>query len=165
MVSPILGFVILFNCHLPSFFSSLSIKHYFKSFNPFFIHRCSAVFNSKFMSIHFNIPSLMTSKLWITSALIRRTVVFCLESWASQPLHLCPGLPAGSALSPVSFKMCTAKLTRIQPAWPGWTFVFTNDILLYWTGWKRHDMIRYLICKKFCWRWLKVAEWCSGVNR
>ena len=76
-------------------------------------------------------PSLV---IWIGAAMLKRKVALRLGSWASQGCMITPGLPQGSALSPVLFNVYTVGITSNQLEGPGRTLSFADDGLVSRTG-------------------------------
>ena len=64
--------------------------------------------------------------MWIGNALLQRKVALRVESWASEVKSITPGLPQGSALSPVLFNVYTAGITSNQLEVPGRTLSFAD---------------------------------------
>ena len=72
--------------------------------------------------------------VWIGAAMLKRTVAMRLGSWVSNAHTITPGLPQGSALSPVLFNVYTVGITSNQLEGPGRTLSFADDVLAYRTG-------------------------------
>ncbi|XP_005100772.1 uncharacterized protein LOC101853703 [Aplysia californica] len=70
----------------------------------------------------------------IGEAMLKRRVAMRLGSWASHACTIIPGLPQGSALSPVLFNVYTVGITSSQLEGPGRTLSFMDDGLAYRTG-------------------------------
>ena len=51
---------------------------------------------------------------WIAAALMERTVAMRLGEWVSETIKIMPGLPQGSALSPVLYNVYTARLVDMD---------------------------------------------------
>ena len=78
--------------------------------------------------------------IWIGEAMLKRTVAMRLGTWASNTCTITPGLPQGSALSPVLFNVYTAGITSNQLEGPGRTLSFADDGLAYRTGRDRQEI-------------------------
>ena len=76
-------------------------------------------------------PALIT---WIAVAMLKRKVALRMGSWVSEVREITPGLPQGSALSPVLFNIYTVGITSNQLEGPGRTLSFADDILAYRQG-------------------------------
>ena len=85
-------------------------------------------------------PSLI---IWIDAAMLKRKVVLRLGSWASQACMMTPGLPHGSALSPVFFNVYTVGIASNQLEGPGRKLSFADDGLV-----SRTRKCRQTIAKK-----------------
>ena len=68
---------------------------------------------------------------WIGEAMLKRTVAMRLGTWASDACTITPGLPQGSALSPVLFNVYTVGITSNQLEGPGRTLSFADDVLAF----------------------------------
>ena len=97
--------------------------------------------------------------LWIGNALLQRKVALRVESWASEVKSITPGLPQGSALSPVLFNVYTAGITSNQLEAPGRTLSFADDILVY-----RHGRNRQEIAESVQSELNRIDEWCNDMN-
>ena len=76
-------------------------------------------------------PVLIT---WIGTAMLKRKVALRLGSWISEVREITPGLPQGSALSPVLFNVYTVGITSNQLEGPGRTLSFADDVWAYRQG-------------------------------
>ena len=72
--------------------------------------------------------------MWLGNALLKRKVAMRVDTWASEVKSITPGLPQGSALSPVLFNVYTAGITSNQLEGPGRTLSFADDVLVYRHG-------------------------------
>ena len=80
--------------------------------------------------------------LWIGNALLKRKVALRVGPWTSEVKSITPGLPQGSALSPVLFNVYTVGITSNQLEAPGRTLSFADDVLVYRHGRDREEMAR-----------------------
>ena len=80
--------------------------------------------------------------LWIGNALLKRKVALRVGPWTSDVKSITPGLPQGSALSPVLFNVYTVGITSNQLEAPGKTLSFADDVLVYRHGKDREDIAR-----------------------
>ena len=72
--------------------------------------------------------------MWVGAAMLKRKVAMRLGAWASEACMITPGLPQGSALSPVLFNVYTVGITSNQLEGPGRTLSFADDGLVSRTG-------------------------------
>ena len=96
---------------------------------------------------------------WIAVALMERKVALRLGKWMSDQTEICPGLPQGSALSPVLFNVYTAELPSNQVNCSGSTMTFADDITAFERG---NDRLE--IAKKVQRRIQEIESWCHGNN-
>ena len=68
--------------------------------------------------------------MWVGAAMLKRKVAMRLGAWASEACMITPGLPQGSALSPVLFNVYTVGITSNQLEGPGRTLSFADDGLV-----------------------------------
>ena len=80
--------------------------------------------------------------MWIGNALLKRKVALRVGPWTSEVKTITPGLPQGSALSPVLFNVYTVGITSNQLEAPGRTLSFADDILVYRHGKDREEIAR-----------------------
>merc|ERR1712177_20744 len=78
--------------------------------------------------------------LWISKALLKRKVALRVGLWTSDVKTITPGLPQGSALSPVLLNIYTVGITSNQLEGPGRTLSFADDVLAYRQGKSRQDI-------------------------
>ena len=97
--------------------------------------------------------------MWIGKALLKRKVALRVDTWASEVKSIRPGLPQGSALSPVLFNVYTAGITSNQLEAPGRTLSFADDVLVY-----RHGRDRQEIAALVQQELNRVDGWCSEMN-
>ena len=64
--------------------------------------------------------------MWIGTAMLQRKVALRIGSWTSDIHCIAPGLPQGSALSPVLFNVFTVGITSNQLEGPGRTLSFAD---------------------------------------
>merc|ERR1712074_451506 len=79
--------------------------------------------------------------MWTGMALLSRKVALRVGSWSSEVQSIAPGLPQGSALSPVLFNVYTVGITSNQLEGPGRTLSFADDILVYRSGYDREEIV------------------------
>ena len=97
--------------------------------------------------------------IWIGEAMLKRTVAMRLGTWASNAITITPGLPQGSALSPVLFNVYTVGITSNQLEGPGRTLSFADDGLAYRTGRDRQaiaDSVQEELDR--------IGAWCEANN-
>ena len=80
-----------------------------------------------------------------------------LGSWASGACTITPGLPQGSALSPVLFNVYTVGITSNQLEGPGRTLSFADDGLAYRTG-KDRQVIANSVQEELD----RIGAWCEA---
>ena len=97
--------------------------------------------------------------MWIGNALLQRKVALRVDTWASEVKSITPGLPQGSALSPVLFNVYTAGITSNQLEAPGRTLSFADDVLVY-----RHGRDRQEIAASVQLELNRIDGWCSDMN-
>ena len=97
--------------------------------------------------------------LWIGKALLKRKVAMRVGLWASEVKVITPGLPQGSALSPVLFNIYTVGITSNQLEAPGRTLSFADDVLVY-----RHGRDRQEIARSAQEELNRLGQWCEEYN-
>ena len=97
--------------------------------------------------------------LWIGKALIKRKVALRVGTWTSDIQSITPGLPQGSALSPVLFNVYTVGITSNQLEGPGRTLSFADDVLAY-----RHGKERQAIAETTQEELNRISNWCREHN-
>ena len=97
--------------------------------------------------------------MWVGMALLSRKVALRVGSWSSEIQSIAPGLPQGSALSPVLFNVYTVGITSNQLEGPGRTLSFADDVLVYRSGRVRED-----IAKSAQEEIDRIGEWCQTHN-
>ena len=97
--------------------------------------------------------------MWVGMALLSRKVALRVGSWSSEIQSIAPGLPQGSALSPVLFNVYTVGITSNQLEGPGRTLSFADDVLVYRSGRVRDD-----IAKSAQEEIDRIGEWCQTHN-
>ena len=93
--------------------------------------------------------------LWIGKALLKRKVALRVGLWTSEVKTITPGLPQGSALSPVLFNVYTVGITSNQLEAPGRTLSFADDVLVY-----RHGRDRQTIVASVQEELNRLDDWC-----
>ena len=93
--------------------------------------------------------------LWIGHALLKRKVALRVGPWTSDVRTITPGLPQGSALSPVLFNVYTVGITSNQLEAPGRTLSFADDVLVY-----RHGKDRKAIVASVQEELDRLDNWC-----
>ena len=94
--------------------------------------------------------------LWIGKALLKRKVALRVGPWTSDIKTITPGLPQGSALSPVLFNVYTVGITSNQLEAPGRTLSFADDVLVY-----RHGNNRQAIAASAQEELNRLDTWCT----
>ena len=97
--------------------------------------------------------------LWIGKALLKRKVALRIVPWISEVKSITPGLPQGSALSPVLFNVYTVGITSNQLEGPGRTLSFADDGLVY-----RHGRDREAIARSTQNELNRLGDWCEENN-
>ena len=97
--------------------------------------------------------------LWIGEALLKRKVALRLGTWVSEAYTITPGLPQGSALSPVLFNVYTVGITSNQLEGPGKVLSFADDILVY-----RHGKDRQIMADSVQEELDRIGQWCETHN-
>ena len=97
--------------------------------------------------------------MWVGMALLSRKVALRVGSWSSEVQSIAPGLPQGSALSPVLFNVYTVGITSNQLEGPGRTLSFADDVLVY-RSWR----VREDIAKSAQEEIDRIGEWCQTHN-
>ena len=97
--------------------------------------------------------------MWIGTAMLQRKVALRVGSWTSDIHCIAPGLPQGSALSPVLFNVYTMGITSNQLEGPGRTLSFADDVLVYRSGNDREEIVRSAQNEIN-----RVGEWCDSHN-
>ena len=92
---------------------------------------------------------------WIAEALLKRKVALRSGKWVSDIAEIAPGLPQGSALSPVLFNIYTSKVASTGVCGSGRVLTFADDVTVYEQGKDRLNTTRRLQRKLDT-----VAEWC-----
>ena len=97
--------------------------------------------------------------MWIGKAMLKRKVALRLGTWASEACVITPGLPQGSALSPVLFNVYTVGITSNQLEGPGRTRSFADDGLVSRTG-----KVRQTIADSAQEELDRIGIWCDDNN-
>ena len=97
--------------------------------------------------------------LWIGNAMLKRKVAMRIGTWASEACTITPGLPQGSALSPVLFNVYTVGITSNQLEGPGRTLTFADDGLVSRTG-----KCRQRIANSAQEELNRIGTWCDDNN-
>ena len=97
--------------------------------------------------------------LWIGNAMLKRKVAMRIGTWASEACTITPGLPQGSALSPVLFNVYTVGITSNQLEGPGRTLTFADDGLVSRTG-----KCRQRIANSAQDELNRIGTWCDDNN-
>ena len=79
-----------------------------------------------------------------------------MDPLTSDVKSITPGLPQGSALSPVLFNVYTVGITSNQLEAPGKTLSFADDVLVYCHGKDREEIARSAQEELDC-----LGEWCG----
>ena len=93
--------------------------------------------------------------VWISKALFKRKVALRVRLWTSIIKIITPGLPQGSALSPILFNIYIVEITSNQLEAPGRTLIFADDVLLY-----RHGRDRPEIARSTLEKLNSIGYWC-----
>ena len=97
--------------------------------------------------------------IWIGEALLKRSVALRVGTWTSERRTITPGLPQGSALSPVLFNIYTVGITSNQLEGPGRTLSFADDVTPY-----RQGKIRTEIAESMQLELDRIGLWCTDHN-
>ena len=97
--------------------------------------------------------------MWIGTALLKRKVALRLGTWTSEIQCIAPGLPQGSALSPVLFNVFTIGITSNQLEGPGRTLSFADDVLVYRSGRSREAIVASAQLEID-----RIGDWCTSHN-
>ena len=97
--------------------------------------------------------------LWIGNAMLKRKVAMRIGTWASEACTITPGLPQGSALSPVLFNVYTVGITSNQLEGPDRTLTFADDGLVSRTG-----KCRQRIANSAQEELNRIGTWCDDNN-
>ena len=97
--------------------------------------------------------------MWVGVALLSRKVALRVGAWSSEVCSIAPGLPQGSALSPVLFNVYTVGITSNQLEGPGRTLSFADDVLVYRSGRVREEVARSAQEEID-----RIGEWCETHN-
>ena len=97
--------------------------------------------------------------MWIGTAMLQRKVALRVGSWTSDIHCIAPGLPQGSALSPVLFNVYTMGITSNQLEGPGRTLSFADDVLVYRSGNDREEIVSSAQDEIN-----RLGEWCESHN-
>ena len=97
--------------------------------------------------------------MWTGAALLKRKVALRVGSWSSEVHSITPGLPQGSALSPVLFNVYTVGITSNQLEGPGRTLSFADDVLVYRSG-RNRDEVAQSAQEEID----RIGEWCQSHN-
>ena len=93
---------------------------------------------------------------WTAEALLIRKVALRNGKWVSEVTEIAPGLPQGSALSPVLFNIYTSQIASSGAYETGRVLTFADDVTIYEQG---RD--RLSTAKRLQTRLDKLAEWCK----
>ena len=96
---------------------------------------------------------------WIAEALMSRKVALRSGVWVSDVKEISPGLPQGSALSPVLFNVYTAKIASTGTHDTGRVLSFADDVTAYERGSDRLETVKCLQGKLDT-----LAKWCSDYS-
>ena len=97
--------------------------------------------------------------MWIGTALLKRKVALRLGTWTSEIQCIAPGLPQGSALSPVLFNVFTIGITSNQLEGPGRMLSFADDVLVYRSGRSREAIVASAQLEID-----RIGDWCTSHN-